>query len=708
MSATAVGPTGVAQRRADGTTPSYSIWGHVPLALVCVVIALALTGWTPRAEADPPQGLEAPMARLRHPEAARRRAAAAALVETLRSLPPAARAIYGGVLESALRAEDDPGVGVNLVGALGRVGGAATRPALRGLLGEPLRGGGVPGQSQPLSVRGAAVRALGVAAREPDPGAVASRPNEPPRDDDVTVLAALAGAEGDDDPVAALAVRALAELTPARFLAFTRAAERDPRRRVAWLRAAALRGDPRLPSVARRVLEAGRPEATMAAALGAVATMRVTELAGAVLAVAQEHPARSLRRQAVRALGRLGGGFDPAVLGGLLDDPITAEPALACVRSLGVRSLAPRLLPWLDRPLASDRRAAAELLGSFDDPALHPALLARAAAETDPEVRGALWRALAGAEGGALAVMARHPDPGARDALAGRVWRGQSLDGAPLPPRGAGHDVSTAVIRAALGAPWDPRDLQGPSPAGRLAAAVAGGVVRDRTRCEALAVALGREDHDTVRVALVLSLARQGCPAAWEALGGLVRAESAAPSDAALAALGALVDAGEPVDPEIVVGWTRDDDDLTRLVAVYTLGRTGGPGAVGALRARMGVDPEARVRGAAAVALARRVGVEALGDIETLGGYAWTPGLVDLLGRAAAVARAGAEAPGSPRTVVALDTGVALGRWILPLADGGVTFGVTDGRGVGRIETDRVDREGLPEARGPVQRRSIP
>jgi len=703
MRAIAVGPQGVAPGGAKKTSSFYSIFGPVLLALVMSMSSVPLA-------ADPLTGPEAALARLRHPEPARRRAAAGALVPMLAALSQADREIHGGALETALRGEDDPGTAVNLVGALGAVGGGGARLALRMLLqgGDPERAMEGAGAGVSVEVRGAAARALGVMMQRDVPEATVPGARGSWRDEDVMALSTAAAVEGSDDPVAALAVRALAELPAERFLLFTRMIEQSGRVRTAWLRAAAMRGDARLPSVARRILTRGVPLPEVSAALDAVATMRVTELAELVLSMARESPSRSVRRQAVRALGRLGGGFDPGAMVPFLDDPVTAEPALESLARLGSASRVRGLVAWLDRPLASDRRAAAELLGQLDDPALEPTLLAHALAEPDASVRGALWRALAGAEPRVLAAMIVRDDATARDALAGRVWRGQTLDGVAETPREDPGDASTAIVRAALGAPWSAVRLRSPEATVRFAAALAAGVVRDAGTCGAIAEALGREDHETVRVALVQSLARQRCAVGWAALRGLVRDESRAPSDAALAAAGALVEAGEAVEVDALVAWSRDDDALTRQVAVSALGRVGGAGSVGVLEARLANDPEAIVRGAAAVALARRRGVAALPALAALGRYAWTPTLVDLLGRAERVARAEAEGPPAPRTVVALETGVALGRWTLVQPDGSVVFGVTDARGVGRMETDRVLRWVLPAARGRVLRRSIP
>lgn len=694
MRVTAEGPDCPVGCRSAGIGSSYPILGQA-------LLVVALLTSARRSSADPPPGPEAALQALQHPDGARRRAAAAELALRIVSLPTPQRGRFAAPLEVALQREDDPAAAVNLVGALAAAGPAGAEVALRSVLLEAVQPGRERTRSVDPAVLGAAVRAMGgvMESLGLSPTGLGRRAvNE-----DLAAVVALAGADGEGDPAAALAVRALAVLSAERFAEFTRQADRDERYQVAWFRAAARRGDPRVPTVAARVLARSRPDGAVAAALDAVATMRATELVGAVLTVARDHPVRALRRRAVVALGRLGGGFDPEALAPFLDDPLTAEAALDAARALGAPSLVRHLAPWLTRPLAHDRRAAVDALASIDAPTVVPMLRARTLVEPDAAVRAALWRALAGDEEATV----RGPDDDVRwAALAGRVWRGQGLDAESMPERGAEGDAARAMVRAALGAPWEPERLTAGSPGARLAAALAAGVVREERRCDALAAALARDDHETVRVALVHSLARQRCARGWSALRELVRAEAAAPSDASLAAVGALVEAGQPVEAALLVAMSRDDDAVARAVASYALGALGGAGAVGALRVRVATDPSEMVRGAAAMALARRLGPEALGDLALLDRYAWTPGLVDNVARAVLRARSGAEGPSRPRRVVVLEEGASLARWTVRRADGSVAFAVTDARGVGYVELDGA--EGVPVLRAEVRRRSIP
>ena len=171
-------------------------------------------------------------------------------------------------------------------------------------------------------------------------------------------------------------------------------------------------------------------------AIRAARELRLTEASVALLEIARSGPERELRRQAVEALGDVGGVADEA-LAGLLDDPVTRGPALGAVarlRALGAVAAVRRCLQ-LDDP--GDRRSAEEALASLRGEAASapgeeattegasPAALRRALlTEVDEGVRLRAAMALARREGsGALPAL---------EAARAVAWSRRLLDGLSL------------------------------------------------------------------------------------------------------------------------------------------------------------------------------------------------------------------------------------------------------------------------------------
>lgn len=79
------------------------------------------------------------------------------------------------------------------------------------------------------------------------------------------------------------------------------------------------------------------------AAIDATVRMNLVEHAPALVELARNARERNVRRAAVRALGVLGGGFDPGVLVGWMADPVTRDVAIE--GGLRVPSVIPRGCP---------------------------------------------------------------------------------------------------------------------------------------------------------------------------------------------------------------------------------------------------------------------------------------------------------------------------------------------------------------------------
>lgn len=271
------------------------------------------------------------------------------------------------------------------------------------------------------------------------------------------------GSVVSDDDLSSVALDALATR---QFSSLAGRAVEDPLR---W-RILARRGDPSAAFAivaelvrASREIRGGRG----LSAIDAARALRLTEASTALLAIARTGPERHLRRQAVEALGALGGASDDE-LAALLDDPVTRGPALGAIARLGARgarSAVQRCL-LLDDP--GDRLAAVEALVALGDGAgpeiarepnaavreqlevLLPAEAPEGASpDTATERSSALQRRLftevdEGRRLEAAMTLARREGSGALPALAAAeavAWSARLIDGLSL---------ATAVARAAV------------------------------------------------------------------------------------------------------------------------------------------------------------------------------------------------------------------------------------------------------------------
>jgi HEAT repeat protein len=635
------------------------------VAISALALALASGG---SAAADPWRPLAAPEAwtsRLQHPDPAVRRAALWVLAG--RELPRGGSAGTRIVTQVAAIAQRDrdPGAAAAAVFVLSRAGTPEARAALRDLSGAP---------TSPTAVRAAALRAYTLTGDTPSSfeGLLhATRGGTLP----------FAG-----DAWAAVAERTVADLPDAAFGALVRASHPstgESSGRVGVLRAIGRRGDPRWGAVLAEALRVTRRNSagfTAIAALEAVAHLRLTELAEPVVALARSDADLTVRHAAVRALGALGGAFDPAVLRGLLAEPGMREPCLDALGALGDVGSIPAVTALLDATWGGDRAAAALALAAIGSPTSIASLAARAEREDEVDVRRTLLRAIAHI-GGALAREALVPidDPTGRWALA------ELLVGDPAlarPPRSDASDASGAVVAGLAGAPSS-EGLRAEEAGRRVAAALAFGVApgADLGRVDALGAALARESHEGVRVALVGALAELAAReevsastrgAACGLLLGLVEQEEPELSLAgvsALAALGRLrVAAAASVALRVVVAEHRSP--LVRRVALLAAARLGVRSARWVASRTLVSDPDDAVRGAAAVALATLLGAGAEPYLRAVSLAAGSPVLIDQIAaaqgavgfRARAQVRASGAEPGSV--------------WTLSLPDGGVAFGV--------------------------------
>jgi len=639
--------------------------GLAPIFRAVVVLAGVLVSggavadpWRPWAAQD------SLSVRLQHPDAAVRRAALWAL--SLRSFVhgSATAARLATQVASVAWRDRDLGAASAAVFVLSRMGTPEARASLREIAAAP----GVP-----LTVRAAALRSFVLS------GELSSA---------MGLLAVLrAGTlplEGDG--LVAVAERTLADLPDASFAVLVR--ESNPVQgvsvgRAGVLRAIGFRGDPRWGPVLGEVLRETRHRSagTLAlAALSSVVRLRFVELADAVVALAREDADPTVRRAATRALGALGGGFDPAVLRALLDDPTTREPALEALGALGDMGSISAVVRQLDASWSGDRRAAAEALGAMGAPAAIAPLVARAEREEDLEVRRALWRALAHIGGReARDALARVDDPLARWALVELLARESSL-GAPERLQG---DDPPSLLLAGLAGALRVEALGAVSPGRRATVSLALGLAPsgDLARVERLGVALAREAHEGVRVAIVQALAelagredtdRDARTAAWGMLLELVEREGIELSlagTAALSALGVLrVAAARPAVLRVV---TADvSSSLVRRVALCAAGRLGVRGARLVAARALVSDPDDDVRCAAAVALRAILGEEAEAYLRAASQASGSLAVIDRIAMAASVL--GFRGEGSVRASGAEPGSV----WTVTLPDGCVAFGV--------------------------------
>lgn len=305
------------------------------------------------------------------------------------------------------------------------------------------------------------------------------------------------------DPFADLAALGLAALPDALLSAALQQTEGQPLRRAGVLRAIGMRGDPRWSAP---VLDALRPprdlaqEGPLSHAIEAAESLRLAEAAPRLVALAEDDCQRSFRARATRALGALGGSFDPAVLIRLMEVPITRVAALEAAAAIGDPALARACARHLRDALAVEREAAARCVRAHEP----------IAAQGDPRDVPALVRALATADDEGERVRAanalgdRAGDPLARDALRALVTRERDL------PSPAAMAALHALVRA--GAPVDDATLiawlDAQDPRARQSAAHAIGVLGGRTSAAALAQRAPAEHDDDARGAMAVALGR--------------------------------------------------------------------------------------------------------------------------------------------------------------------------------------------------------
>lgn len=347
------------------------------------------------------------------------------------------------------------------------------------------------------------------------------------------VLSPAATAGLVDTSLTRLAARALAA-RPTALLSFAlQSTAGNPSRRAVLIRALGAHGDPRWSQVILEALDAPRGpdyEPLTAAAIDAVAALGLVEAAPRLALLSADERAHGLRARAARALGSLGGSFDPAALSRAMLAPITRVAALEAAAALRDRRLAPACAPYLDAPISRDRAAAARCLGAMGDAGSTALLRVRRARETDarvldaldeslgvrapgdPRDTPALVRALSAATAlrarviaaQSLGERARGGDDLALDALSSLVRRERDLPSA----------ASWAALRAAAlaGAAIDDETLSAwlasRSAVTRQVAAHAAGVLGARSARTALQAMALREVDDDARRAAVIAVAR--------------------------------------------------------------------------------------------------------------------------------------------------------------------------------------------------------
>lgn len=480
-------------------------------------------------------------------------------------------------------------------------------------------------------------------------------------------------------PSSEVAIRSLAELPPSWFHQLAGGGRRPGLEEYVVMRAIGARGDPRYAPRVRDTLESGVRSTGLSpvpAALGAVESLGLVELAPQVLALARSATDVTVRRAATRALGALGGAFDSAALDALIEDPWTREPAFEAVGRLGDVARVPALVPWLSAVAPGDRVRAARALGRIGGAASVAALVARAQNEGDLEVRAALWDAVGqiGDESTA-ALTAASTDPAARVA-----WMRAVMAGARA-PRGAvvGDDEAAVWLRAAGGDDVDLAGLRAEDLARRMATARA---MTARTASDAgpLADALRVESNESVRALLVMALGRAtkgpDADVARRALAGVVARESEAPTVVALVAWVASTDAGVAPAPAPWLRALNHGDPRMRQVAAWAAGRLGDASMRATLERAMWCEVDPTVRGTLAVALASTSGESATDALAMASRTAWTAPLIDRVRYAQALARSSRRAVDDGAQVVVRHGAPAGSVWCAEQPDGGWRVGV--------------------------------
>ncbi len=318
-------------------------------------------------------GLAPRLAALRAPSA-RARADAAWWIQQHPDAPASLGQDVRAELRAVIAHERDAAAAVAEVAAMARLTRGTHERAVR--LGEVLTNGLVPPVAQRV-----ALRALSAELTE----------------DQLPEFLARVGAVGSlDAPWTRLAARGLAALPTPLLSAALQQTQGQPARRATVVLALGMRGDPRWAFAVLEALDAPRGaahERLSAAAVEASAALRLVEASARLVALAEDDRAPGLRAHAVRALGALGGSFDPAVLTRAMREPLTRVAALESAAALGDRALGAACAEFLDAPFARDRAAAVRCVAALD-PAFRARLARLDAREEDPTVRDALRAAL--------------------------------------------------------------------------------------------------------------------------------------------------------------------------------------------------------------------------------------------------------------------------------------------------------------------------
>jgi hypothetical protein len=523
-------------------------WGRCKVARWAAALLLL----TPSLAADPwseSLGLSPRLAALRAPSA-RTRAAAAWWIHQHPDAPSAPGQDVRAELRAVIAHERDAAAAVAEVAAMARLTRGTHERAVR--LGEVLTNGLVPPVAQRV-----ALRALTAELTE----------------DQLPEFLARVGAVGSlDAPLTRLAARGLAALPTPLLSAALQQSQGQPARRATVVLALGMRGDPRWAFAVLEALDAPRGvahERLTAAAVEATASLRLVEAAPRLVALAEDERAPGLRAHAVRALGMLGGSFDPTVLTRAMREPLTRVAALEAAAALGDRALGAACAESLDAPFARDRAAAVRCVAALT-PSPRSRLSALDAREEDPAVRDALRAALppalpavdprgtealaqalshaATASAGVrlanlLSARAGEGDDLARDVLLALARREQDL---PSP-------TAIAALSGAVRAGATPDDevllrwLGADDPAARQCALHAAGVAGAHAARAVMREVALREVDDDARQAAAVALGRAGGARADELLRALDETAFSEAQMAAVAQGRRLAGADEPL-----------------------------------------------------------------------------------------------------------------------------------------------------------------
>jgi len=374
-----------------------------------------------------------------------------------------------------------------------------------------------------------------------------------------------------------------------------------------------LQADEAVPSLLKLV-EEGDP------ARSAIARRTLVELgalqAGPALIALLRDPRPHVRENAAMALGdlRIREAAGPLVERLAAQDPIDGK---SCIRALGLleaQAAVPALMKLLESPAAELASEAATALGAIGAkeaaPLLLKALEEPRAREAAIEALGRLGRAQ---DAGAVARHLESADEGVVRSAVGALGRLGDRSHTPALRKLLLSASASAAVRkeaaVALGALGDAASMPALVEALdhdeiRGAAFKAIGRLNPQGEVHSLVALLENpEKSESARRAAALLLARQGCPAAWEALLAVARRpeENAEVRQTAVFSLSGSSDERHFAP---LVELLRDKDLIVRMSAAKALGARGEQKALPALCARMDDPNESSdVKGACALAL---------------------------------------------------------------------------------------------------------